>query len=997
MSSLLYVLGRWTVRARTLVVAIWVGALVILGIGALTLNGGLDDSVSIPGTESGDALERLYATFPEVSGSSAQLIVVGPEGSDITSEPIKDIVNEAVKEFSAVNDVAIATPIDDPLMAAEVNEDGNAALVTIQILADGGTVSDETKDELHNVADALAQNLPEGYESALGGTLFAQEFPTISVTEVLGVVVALIVLFITLGTLIGAGLPLIVGLVGVAASTCLVFIGTAFATINATTPLLSVMLGLAVGIDYSLFIVSRHRDNLKSGLSVTESIGRSLGTSGSAVVFAGITVMIALLGLSVAQIPFLTIMGAAGAIGVGLAVIAACTLLPAILSFAGLRILTKKERSTLTAATPGEYGATASGDATSEDALPDSSPLRATPGTAVGVPETPSPAPAQKPNRFFSGWVTAVTAIPVLTIVVIVAALGALSLPALSMRLALPDAGVLPEDNEARVAYELVDDNFGEGYNGPLIVTAPILTSTDPLGLMDDLANEIRQVPGVADVPMATPNMSADTGIIQVVPEGGPRSAETEQVVRYLRALHDQLEEDYGVDIAVTGMTAVGIDVSAKLSGALLPFAIVVVGLSLVLLTIVFRSIAVPIVAVVGYLLSVTSAFGVVTLVFEDGLFADALGVTALGPIINFMPLVTMGILFGLSMDYQVFLVSRMREDYVHTGKARKSVYTGFLGSAKVVSAAAIIMVSVFAAFVPEGDMNLKPIALGLAVGVAIDAFVVRMGLIPAVMVLLGDKAWWMPHWMDRILPSFDIEGEGVLRERGLKDWPGARATAAVYGLRLEGSPQTSGTPDSAIPSSERTPAPRSEADVQFLLNEGKNLLVCGSDPAELNELIDILAARRNPPSGVVKVLGYLLPQRAGAVKSRVACLKAATNSELELQVQEATQEGAKLLAIYAGPLVDDLTALRSVPDGTPIILATPENLTSPGPRWQVLDLDAPVDQRGNAREPVEVGAPAQPNVEHNDASGSVARGLTPKNSLEGAQLKAPTGEGAES
>lgn len=905
MSSLLYVLGRWAVRARKWVLIIWVAALAVLGIGALTLNSGLDNSVTIPGTESGNALDRLYATFPEVSGSSAQVVIVGPEGSDITGGPAKDIINAAVADFSSVEDVAIATPIGDPLMPAEVNDQGNAALITIQILPDGGIVSDETKAGLHQVADQLSADLPEGYESALGGTLFAQEFPTISVTEVLGVVVALIVLFITLGTLIGAGLPLLVALVGVAASTCLIYISTSFATINATTPLLSVMLGLAVGIDYSLFIVSRHRDNLKLGLSVTESIGRSLGTAGSAVVFAGITVMIALLGLSVARIPFLTVMGAAGALGVGLAVIAACTLLPAVLSFAGMRILTKKERAALA----GHRGLGQSGvrEATGPESLDAEG--------RTGHDSKGSTVTTEEPNRFFSGWVKTVTAVPAVTIVIIVAALGALSLPALNMRLALPDAGVLPKDNEARVAYELVDDNFGEGYNGPLIVTAPILTSNDPLGLMADLAEEIRQVPGVEAIPMSTPNMTADTGIIQVVPEGGPRSADTEQLVHDLRGLHDRLQDEYDVDIAVTGMTAVGIDVSAKLSSALLPFALVVVGLSLVLLTIVFRSIAVPVVAVVGYLLSVTSAFGIVTLVFEDGLFADALGVTALGPIINFMPLVTMGILFGLSMDYQVFLVSRMREDYVHSGEARKSVYTGFLGSAKVVSAAATIMVAVFVAFVPEGDMNLKPIALGLAVGVAIDAFVVRMCLIPAVMVLLGKRAWWIPRWLDRILPSFDIEGEGVLRERGLKDWPGQPASVAAYGLHLKGS------------------------DVEVLLEEGKNLLVQGTDPEDLNTLVDILAARRRPTGGVVKVLGYLLPQRGGAVRSRVACLKVATNAELSAQVGEAVSEGAKMLAIYAGPLVTDLTPLTSVPPTTPIVFAGSFPVPAPGPNWQLLDL----------------------------------------------------------
>lgn len=907
MSSLLYALGRWTVRARSLVVLIWVVALVALGLGGLFLNKGLDNTVTIPGTESGDALERLYATFPQVSGSPAQIIVMGPEGSDITADPVKSIVNETIDKFYDVDGVEIVTPIADPLMAAEVSEDGSSALITVQVLNETGVVDNATKDELRAVAAELNENLPEGYSSSMGGMLFAQEFPTITVTEAIGVVVALIVLIITLGTLIGAGLPLMVAFAGVGVSTGIVFIGTAFAAINATTPLLSVMLGLAVGIDYSLFIVSRHRDNLKTGLSVTESIGRSLGTSGSAVVFAGATVMIALLGLAVAGIPFLTVMGVVGAMGVGLAVLAACTLLPAALSFAGMKILSRKERKAL------EERQKESTSETIVVVADDGSPI---------VEEQPGADPVEKPNRFFNAWIKTVTAVPVLTIVVIVIGLGALSLPALSLKLALPDAGVLPEDNEARITHELIAEEFGPGFNGPLIVTAPILTSTDPLGLMDNLATEIQAVPGVASVAMSTPNMTADTGIVQVIPETDGRSTETAQLVHDLRAMHDELQEKYDVDIAVTGMTAVGVDVSEKLADALLPFALVVVGLSLVLLTIVFRSIAVPIVAVIGYLLSVASAFGVVVLVFERGLFANALGVAALGPIINFMPLVTMGILFGLSMDYQVFLVSRMLEDYARTGRARRSVYTGFLGSAKVVTAAAIIMVSVFAAFVPDGDMNLKPIALGLAVGVAIDAFIVRMGLVPAVMVLLGDKAWWIPKWLDRILPKFDIEGEGVLRERSLKSWPGVPTSAAVYGLELE----------SGKPGTETEP-------VKFLLPEGDNLFVRGTDPAELVDLVEVLAARRKNDSGTVKVLGRLLPQQGGRVRSRVACLLVQTNSELEQQVGDAVSEGAEMLTIYAGPMVDDLQPLRQVPEGTSIILASVAPLFPAGSNWQTLNI----------------------------------------------------------
>ena len=891
MSSFLYLAGRRAVKARKLVVLVWVSVLAVLG-GLVFFNmGSLDNSVEIPGTESGDALEQLAATFPQVAGASAQIVVTGPGVVDEGASA--QAINNATDALTALPDVDTVTPLVDEYTPAEISSDNTSALITIQLTAAQANVPDEVKDELHEVTAALNAELPEGSTAYLGGALFAQEFPTLSVTEALGVVVALIVLIFTLGTLLAAGLPLITALSGVGVSMAILFLIANFFTINATTPLLAVMLGLAVGIDYSLFIVSRHRDQLRAGISVPESVGRALGTAGSAVVFAGITVMIALLGLSVAGIPFLTMMGAVGSAAVGVAVVAALTLLPAILGFAGLRVLTKKERAAL---------------ATGETS------------DLVGGVAAPTP------NRFFKFWVRGATKRPAVTTVIIVVVLGALSVPALGLRLALPDAGVLPEGNEARTNYEVVADKFGEGFNGPLIVTMPIVTSTDPLGLMESLKQEIEAIPGVVSVPLATPNLTADTGIIQVIPTGAPASEETRQVVYDIRALHDQLAEEYDVDIAVTGYTAVGIDVSQKLSSALLPFALVVVGLSLVLLTIVFRSIAVPVTAALGYLLTVGATFGISVIVFEWGFLADLLQVTRTGPIINFMPIVTMGILFGLSMDYEVFLVSRMREDYVHTGRARASVTSGFLGSAKVVTAAAIIMVSVFAAFVPEGDMSLKPIAFGLAIGVAIDAFVVRMTLIPAIMMWLGDRAWWLPKWLERALPVFDIEGESVVRQRALKDWPGTPATAAADDVVVD----------------EGAPA------VSFLLPPGQSLLITG-DTQDVRPLLRALAGREAPVSGILKVADLLIPERASAVRRRVAYVQAGPPTtggaaRVREQVERALREGAPIIAVDLGENLKADAGLLGIPaadEGGPILLVgartAPPNLDIDN--WQTLSL----------------------------------------------------------
>ncbi|HEY6799382.1 MAG TPA: MMPL family transporter, partial [Agromyces sp.] len=525
----------------------------------------------------------------------------------------------------------------------------------------------------------------------------------------------------------------------------------------------------AVGIDYALFIVARHQDQVRTGVEPEESAARATGTAGSAVVFAGVTVLIALIGLGFAGIPFLTTMGIAAAVAVAIAVVVAITLTPALLGFAKDRVAGwghgRKRRGV--GLPVGRRGSRAAEDGAE---------------TATDATEaTVTTAAPKKTNR----WVMLVTKHPIVTTIAVILTLGVMAIPAASLGLALPNAGQQPETSQARQAYDLTAEHFGAGANGPLIMTGTIVTSTDPLGLMADLADEIEQVPGVKEIALATPNETADTGLIQIVPETAPDDPATADLVRALRELAPDLEDEYGVDLKVTGFTAVGIDISDRLGAALLPFGIFVVGLSLVLLMIVFRSIWVPIKAALGYLLSVLAAFGVVAAVFEWGWGADLLHVTREGPVISFMPIILMGVLFGLAMDYEVFLVSRMREDYVHARRATKghatrsdratalgAVRSGFTASARVVTAAAVIMFAVFAAFVPEGDSSIKPIALGLAVGIAVDAFLVRMTLVPAVMTLLGEKAWWMPRWLERILPHFDIEGEAVERELSLANWP---------------------------------------------------------------------------------------------------------------------------------------------------------------------------------------------------------------------------------
>jgi RND superfamily putative drug exporter len=888
----------------------WVLILAAAGGGALAFGKGFDNSVSIPGTESQEALEQLSATFPQVSGTSARIVVVAPEGGTVTDPAIVADIQTAVAELVDVDLVAgvtspVAVEVDGVLESeSSLSADERAGLITVQLESQSSTTPTEVKDEIKTITAHLQDALPTGAEAVVGGELFSTGFPALSIVEAVGLLVAMVVLVLTLGSFIAAGMPILTAILGVGITVAALFGATAVAKITSTTPMLALMLGLAVGIDYALFIIARHQELLKQGVPLHESIGRAVATAGSAVVFAGITVIIALVGLFVANIPFLTTMGIAAAVGVAIAVLMSLTLVPAMLGFAKFGVLGKKARASLSHSEAEAEGpstrslrAPAQGPDVPVAERPSSRSARS--GTAQRVEaHTDQHAEPKKSraDRFFGGWVRAVTRWPIVTIVIIVAGLGALALPASQLRLALPDAGALPESNSARVAYDLVSEHFGEGFNGPLIVTGTIVESTDPLGLMDDLADELRALPGVADVPLATPNATADTGIIQVIPESGPDSIATEDLVHEIRSMHQYFLDEYNVDLAVTGFTAVGIDVSERLGGALLPFGILVVGLSLVLLTIVFRSIAVPIKASLGYLLSVVAAFGVVSLVFEHGFLADLLHVERVGPVISFMPIILMGILFGLAMDYEVFLVSRMREEWVHgsgepRARARRAVRDGFVGSAKVVAAAGLIMVSVFVAFVPEGDANLKPIALGLAVGIFVDAFIVRMALVPAVMQLLGARAWWLPAWLERILPTFDVEGEAISRERALADWPSPDSTAAVVVDGLEVAVDGGAT---------------LLHDVSVSAEPGSAILAVGDgDRRPGTALLLALTGRLRPTGGRAKVLGLAVPERGSAVRGRTAYVDLLGEPRPVRAVRRELAGRPAVIAIDGADLVD--------------------------------------------------------------------------------------------
>ncbi|WP_295824243.1 MMPL family transporter [uncultured Microbacterium sp.] len=887
MSTFLYTLGRWSFRHPWRVLTGWLLILAIAGGGVAVFAKGTDNTFSIPGTESQAGLEMLGRTFPQVSGASAEIIVVSADGLSVRDQSYQDAIQKTTGDIGTLDFVEAVTDPYDTRVSGGISDDGRAAIVRIQFAGESTAVPTGTKDALRDATTALGSALPSGSQAILGGQLFATEIPGASLTEALGVLIAALVLMVTFRSFLVAGMPLATAILGVALSIGLIFIATGFATVSSTTPLLAVMLGLAVGIDYALFIVSRHQDQTRAGMDPEESTARAVGTAGSAVVFAGITVLIALIGLSFAGIPFLTTMGIAASVAVAIAVCVGLTLTPAFLGFAGHRVVGwgyKKQKKRSRTATAEDDAAAA------EEAAAES--VRRASTAAVRAQRN---GPAKR-------WVGLVTRHPVVTSVAVIGLLGVTAIPAASLALTLPNAGQLPPGDEARVAYELTDEYFGPGANGPLIMTGTIVTSNDPLNLMTSIGDEIAKIPGVAKVALATPNTTADTGIVQIVPETAPDDPRTADLVRELRAAEPRLYDQFGVHLLVTGYTAVTIDISDQLGAALLPFGLFVVGLSLVLLMIVFRSIWVPLTAAGGYLLSVAASFGVVAAVFEWGWFADALHVAKIGPIISFMPIVVMGVLFGLAMDYQVFLVSRMREDFVHADRegrtprevALGAVRSGFVGSARVVVAAAVIMFAVFVAFVPEGDSSLKPIALGLAVGVAVDAFLVRMTLVPAILALLGAKAWWMPRWLDRILPKLDVEGEAVEREVRLADWPAESGIAiAADDLR------TVGASDAEEPVF---------SEVSLRLGYGGTLLVTG-ETRTTRALLLALSGRLSQIDGRLRVDGLLVPERAGAVRARVGVALLDEPAEAAADVARAASRGTRVVFVSDIDRLDDDTS----------------------------------------------------------------------------------------
>ncbi|MFD4354403.1 MMPL family transporter [Nocardia sp. NPDC058518] len=602
--------------------------------------------------------------------------------------------------------LALAEPI------RAVSADGSTAVVAVSFTEPRLELADSSK---RAIIDYVERHPIDGVEVGISGEI-AQGMPAIfGVAELVGIGFAALVLGLVLRTLVGAAIPLVSATTGVAVALLVALSFSGVVQMMMTTPILAVMLGLAVGIDYSLFVVNRHRRQVLGGTELVESIGLANGTSGNAVVFAGATVVVALLSLNVIGIPFLGLMGTVGAFAVVVAVLLSITLTPALLGLAGRRVV-------------GRGGAGAS--AATEEPI---EPMR---------------------NRRAVGTVVGVAAVLLL-----------IAAPVLSMRVGLPDGSTEPAGSHAQRAYVITEAEFGAGANSPLLVTAQLPADLDDAGevaAQRRVAAAIGEVDGVIGVAAVAVAKTGGLAAFQVLPEGGPNSDVTAQVVRELRAQ----EAIDGISLGVAGQAAIDIDISERLAQVLPRYLAVIIGLSLLIMIMVFRSLLVPLVATAGFVLSLAATYGALVAVFQWGWGSAIIGLETPGPVLNFLPIILVGFLFGLAMDYQLFLASGMREALVHGASARVAVMRGLRAGRAVVSAAALIMALVFGSFVFAESGIIRSIGFGLAVGILFDAFAIRMLLMPALLHLLGESAWKLPARLDRLIPNVDVEGAALERRR---------------------------------------------------------------------------------------------------------------------------------------------------------------------------------------------------------------------------------------
>ncbi len=856
MAKILFNLGRWSYLHKKRVIAAWLLLFVGIAAAALGFQKGFNDVFEIKDVPSTHATEMLQEKFPgtknPAESTDVNIVFGAPEGKKLEDPELMAAMDETVASLrNNVPDFKEGMQFGNPV---ELNDKLGKMLVdqmTKQGMpeataksdaenlrmysADGryGTMTfsydvplpaDVTDEDRQAVYDAIQISRDAGMDVEVGGPGFGDPIAVEPISEIAGVVVALIILFFTFGSLLAAGLPLATAIVGVGIGALVTVGATAVLPLNSITPTLGLMIGLAVGIDYALFIMSRYRDELRQGRSRPDAIGLAAGTAGSAVVFAGLTVTIALVGLRLADIPFLSYMGYFAAISVMVAVAVALTFLPALLGACGSRVFRKD-------ATFGQqYASALVGEDAAHGYFTGGPAGR---GRAVRVGgddgERQRAGDGQHKQGLASRWIKLVYSFPGISIAVVMLVLAALTLPALNLQLSLPNDKTANVDSTQRKAAEMLEEGFGPGRNAPFLVVvngenanpdSPALATyiqgqadaqgaggdtqgaegqADAQGAGGDApeaqgaetgqgAGDKTKAAAQASFIYAMENLGSNIHVkhaqligqsedglaaqLLITPEGGPTEEGTATLIHALRGQQNVIEKETGVDMGITGLIPIQQDVTDQLSDAMPIYLLLVVGLALVLLLMIFRSITVPIMAALGFLLSVGGAFGLTVLVWQEG-WAGLWN--SPGPLISFMPIFLIGVTFGLAMDYQMFIVSRMRERFKHESfeAAKTSKYTpvedsvifGFGMGAKVVTVAALIMIGVFASFIFQPLPFVQIFGFALGAAVLFDAFLVRMTFIPAMMVLLGKATWYMPKWLDSILPTFDVEGSQLERD----------------------------------------------------------------------------------------------------------------------------------------------------------------------------------------------------------------------------------------
>ncbi|MEU9862203.1 MMPL family transporter [Streptomyces sp. NPDC047971] len=739
-------IARWCIKHRLVVVLLWLIALGGAVAGAAVAGNAYSNDYEVPGTESGRATELLDKGFPGAGGDS-NTIVWHTDAGSVRATGVEKRMTEMLDEVAELPGIAsVTSPYGTtPAAATQISEDGHTAYAAVVFHEQADDIPKAQAQALVDTARAAAG---DGVQVELGGGAIAlTEAPGGHIAEAVGVVVAAVVLFLAFGSLAASALPIATALVSVGIAYSGIALLGHVMTVADFAPMLGMLIGLGVGIDYALFIVTRHRKGLKRGLSVAESAQIAVATTGRAVVFAGATVCIALLGMLILRLSFLNGVAIAASLTVVLTVAASVTLLPALLSLIGMRALSRRERRRLA-----EHG--------------------------------PQP---ELPTGFAARWSAFVERHPKLLGAVAAVVMLVLALPTLSLHLGTSDQGNGPATATTRQAYDLLahggpsqaegsGGGFGPGVNGPLTLVAQIDGADDRVAL-GELPAELANTRGVASVSPITYNSAGDTAVLTVVPDSSPQSKATSELVDRLRTdVLPSAERGTSLDVHVGGVTASYDDFAEIIVGKLPLFVGVVIALGCLLLLLAFRSIGIPLKAAAMNVAAVASSFGIVVAIFQWGWGSELLGLGSAGPIEPFLPVIMVSVLFGLSMDYQVFLVSRMYEEWLETGDNRRAVRVGLAETSRVINSAAVIMISVFLAFVLSGDRVIAMFGIALAAAVALDAFVLRTLLVPALMHMLGGANWWLPRWLDRRLPRISIE---PAESRALADARDAEKDAA--------------------------------------------------------------------------------------------------------------------------------------------------------------------------------------------------------------------------